>query len=71
MEHKCYILQYSKDLHFAIDKLVSAIPCFCRGLKVKDGKIIFDKKEGDFFEFDIICRQENLPFVQKILAPFV
>lgn len=59
---KCYLLNSGDEkVVKAITKICDNIPCFIDTKSVSKNR----------FEFSIRCRQEDIRFVEKILAPFV
>ena len=61
MTTKCYFLDNSDAAILAIDYIIDAIPCFIRELSI-------DKKT---ITFTIECRDADLTFVERTLAPYV
>lgn len=59
---KCYLLNSNDEkVVKAITKICDNIPCFIDVNTVSTNR----------FEFTIRCRQEDIVYVEKVLAPFV
>lgn len=61
MATKCYFLDNSDACARAIDYITNAIPCFIR-------EFFIDKKN---ITLTIECRDADLAFVERTLAPYV
>ena len=61
MTTKCYNLIACNDCWLAIENINNFIPCFTEHRHLGDNII----------EFTITCRDEDIAFVEKNLAPFV
>ena len=61
MTIKCYFLENSDSCVRAIDYITNAIPCFIRELLVTN----------DGITLTIECRDADLAFVERTLAPYV
>lgn len=59
---KCYLLNANDNkVVKAITRICDLIPCFI------DAKTVSENR----FEFTIRCRQEDIVYVERVLAPFV
>lgn len=61
MTTKCYFLDNSAATVLAIDYITDAIPCFIR-------ELLIDKET---ITLTIECRDYDLAFVERTLAPYV
>lgn len=61
MTTKCYFLENSDSCARAIDHIANAIPCFIHELLITNDGIIVT----------IECRDYDLAFVERTLAPYV
>lgn len=61
MTTKCYFLENSDSCACAIDHIIDAIPCFIRVLLFTN----------DGITLTIECRDADLAFVERTLAPYV
>lgn len=61
MTTKCYLIDCNDYNLAVITNLEMAIPCFISLDIYDDGNI----------EFTIVCRNEDIPFVEKTLAPII
>ena len=64
MTTKCYILDFKPEAVTACKEIEHGIPCFTK-------YNITDKYFAKTFEFEIICRSEDVKFVEEKLAEFV
>jgi hypothetical protein len=61
MTKKTYYIEATVSLVSAIEYLEDAIPCF----------IECEPVEMNYMEVSIICRDEDIAFVEKVVAPLV
>lgn len=61
MTLKGYFLKDSFDACRALDYLANAIPCFVSTIKMYRGSIYVE----------IECRNEDVPTIERVLAPYV
>ena len=62
MRTKVYLINNSSDAQQACSTVEKAIPCFTSRTYAPDRTT---------FEYEIQCREEDLPFVERTLAPYV
>lgn len=63
MVKKVYIVESCAEMELAVKEIENRIPCF-------DG-FEYPKWNSDCILYWINCREPDLPFVEKMLAPFV
>lgn len=61
MTKKVYYLFPCAEVELAINEIHRRIPCFSHISELAE----------DYFVYEIQCRDADLPFVEKMLAPFV
>jgi hypothetical protein len=61
MTTKGYLLETSLAAYKAVEKICNDFPCFLRKAVVGDS----------YVEVEIQCRDEDLPAIERRLAPFV
>ena len=62
MRTKAYLLSWEDtNCLMAVRKIEMAIPCF----------IVILNKDEDWFEVTITCREEDIAYVERELAPYV
>ena len=62
MKKMCYYVECDSAAELAINEIRDRIPCFI------NTKLSID---GEYMTFEIECREQDIPFVERMIAPFV